>query len=381
MDERLLHLTSQDVCENMVKLTPEASHTQEITQSLQQTVYGQDEACRAVARRVSIFEAGLNDTDRPLGVEMFLGPTGTGKTEMAHALAQYFFDDRNSEQLKIIDCAEFAQDHTITRLTGSPPSYVGYGAETLISQDFLAHRNILVFDEIEKAHPALHRLLLGIMEDGRLRKTGRGGQEELSFANSLIIMTSNVGAHEAQELKENGRIGFGQTTDNVEGVTRQISMEGLKRVFAPEFINRIDDIVVFKELGQEQFDRIFYKFLNEINEGVASRNSKAPFIGATVEFKDYILTLMDRRFGARDMRRHIDRELLENIADIFMNMKLTGQVLIANREGDQTCFYTEKLPTIGDSIEMEEDEFYGASCEVDDYSEWEDMEADVQPKK
>lgn len=351
MSERNKYFDSSFVNENLERVTLESSHTDDIAMSLQETVFGQDEACRALARRIAIFESGLSNPDRPLGVELFLGPTGTGKTEMSHALATHLFHDRNSEQLKIIDCAEFSQGHSTSSFTGAPPSYIGYGDELLISEDFLANRNIIVFDEIEKAHPDLHKLLLGIMEDGRMRFNKKDGQGVLNFSNSIIILTSNVGVKEAQALQEGkGRIGFGQQDQSPRDTNqenKQVSLQALRNMFAPEFINRIDDIVVFKELEDAQFDLIFNKFLNEINDIVVQRNENAPFIAATVEFKDFILGKIDRRYGARDIKRHLDRELLENIADIFMGVDIRGSILVADRDpkDGNTYFYTDEQLT------------------------------------
>lgn len=387
MHERLINLTSADVQENMDRIAPEYSHTQELADKLSDTVFGQEQACQALARRVTIFESGLNDSNRPLGVEMFLGPTGVGKTEASHALAKHLFGDRDSEQLKIIDCAEFAQGHSIHRLVGSPPSYVGYGAETLITQDFLAKRNIIVFDEIEKAHPDLHRLLLGVMEDGRLRTTVRGGQETLDFANSLIIMTSNVGARELDDAKhDKGNIGFDTGGVKTRQEASEIATNALKQAFAPEFINRIDDVIVFKDLEDHHFDRIFYKFITEINDDLASKDIYSPFIGATQEFKDYIISRVDKQYGARDMRRQIDRELLEKLADVFMGMELSSQVVIADRDpqDNQTYFYTDHVPLLREEVQEENDPFYDQSCDGQDEQkddEWEDKEADVQESK
>lgn len=392
-----MHLTSQDVKANMTRLEePEYLHTERVADNLKQTVFGQDEACQAVARRVAIFDAELNDSNRPLGVEMFLGSTGVGKTEMAHALAEYLFDDRDSEQLMIIDCAEFAQEHSIHKLIGAPPSYVGYGAEPLITEDFLSKRNIIVFDEIEKANPALHKLLLGVMEDARMGHTASGKEKQLNFNQSLIIMTSNVGAREVDEaVNGKGDIGFSNPNEQKDSYTdiKSISTQALKNTFAPEFINRIDDVVVFKNLEPEHYDRIFYKFIDEINNGLKERNEQAPFIGATVEFKDFILNQIDRRYGARDMRRQIDKELLEGLADVFMSMDMRLRPIVADREDDKTYFYTldnPELPDIEDFDyenagyeflpEEDDDMFYGAEHEEDkkpEEPEWVDQEADV----
>ena len=163
MNEFLIHLESEQVKKTLVPIQADVSYTQVISKDLGKIVYGQDEACRVVGRRVAMFESGLSDPKRPMGVEFFLGPTGVGKTEMSHALAKVLFKDPNSTQLKILDCAEFHGEHTVARLIGSPPGYVGYGDEALITPTFLKNRNIIVFDEIEKADPRLHQILLGVI--------------------------------------------------------------------------------------------------------------------------------------------------------------------------------------------------------------------------
>lgn len=345
MKEQLMHLTSEDVRANMTRIESGADYVDDLTNKLGTTVYGQDEACRVVARRVAIYKAELNHSDRPRAVQMFLGPTGVGKTEMAHALAKLEFNDKNSPQLQIIDCAELSEAHMATRLTGAPPSYVGFGAKPLITEEFLEKENIIVFDEVEKAHPVIHQLLLGVMEDARMTRTASSGQKKMDFTKSHIIMTSNVGAREVDEARTRNEFGFGglQTESRREHDSKRISRQALEQRFAPEFINRIDDIVVFKELGEEQFNRIYHKFIDEINEDLVKRGENPPYVATTTEFKDFVLGKIDKRYGARDLRRHLDRELLEGLANVFMGMDASGLPIVADREEDKTFFYTTKI--------------------------------------
>lgn len=358
MKEALTTISSQDIKKAFVRVEAKGDYVDELARDLGQTVYGQDEACRALARRVAMFEYGLTDPQRPLGVVFFFGPSGVGKTEMAHALSKHLFGDPDYRQLKILDCSEFSEPHTVMRLTGSPPSYVGYGDPPLITQKFLNARNIIVFDEVEKAHPQLWRLLLGIMEDGRLRTRVATGvyqakEVELSFQNSFIILTSNIGSGEIEKCRK-GVKSIGFLKDDTPQDIQQVGNEALRRHFAymPEFLGRIDDIICFNHLERPHYEKIYWKFLDEINQGVTNFYDRfsgekkfiAPFITTTIEFRDYCLSRLGDQFGAREMRHLLDKELLERVINVFAEYDMKGRPVVADYEDGKIYFYTDKLP-------------------------------------
>lgn len=361
MKELLTGLTNQQIKDKLIRLEKPESLVFSIARNLEQTVYGQEEACRVLARRVAMFEAGLSDPNRPLGVEFFLGPTGTGKTETSHALAKHLFDDPNSSQLKIIDCSEFWDRHTVARLVGAPPSYVGYGDPPLITPGFLNNRNIIVFDEVEKGSTQLHRILLSIMEDGRLRARQRveyGTVETvLDFSKSVIILTSNIGAAELEKVRRGGgKIGFNASSTPQK--LEDIGKEELKKEFKdmPEFVNRIDDVVVFKPLEKQHYEKIFWKFLGELNNDLCQQLKAPPFISASTEFRDYIMSKVDYKFGARDMRHILDQELLERLADYLMANNLNGKPVVATYESGEIEFYTDDAQPFVEMDELTQDE-------------------------
>lgn len=326
------------------RVEPNGSYSQEVANELSQTCIGQEEAMSALARSITLAETGMNDPDRPLRVLLLAGKTGTGKTEASHAVAKHWFGDRNSEQLKIIDCTEYQERHMKARFTGSPPGYIGYNDEPVLTEDFLAKRNIIVLDEFEKAHPEFHKLWLPVFEDARMNvKKG----DPLNFNNSLIILTSNAGAEEMQEVGSgNQRIGFG-SAENDKGLgLEKVAQKAIKERFKdmPELLGRIDQTIVFKDLSPENYEQIFDKFLTEKNHSIAERlKENAPFFATTQEFKQFILSSIDTTYGARDLRGTLERELFHKAADLFMGEDLTGRPLVADREENETVFYTDNL--------------------------------------
>lgn len=350
MKEKLTLITSQDVKEKLVRLEPRESYVASIASKLGQIVYGQEEACLAVARRVAIFDSCLANTRRPGAIEYFLGPSGTGKTEMARALSDYMFKDPNSPRLKIIDCSEFSEPHTVMRLTGAPPSYVGYADEPLFTPAFLNNRNIVVFDEIEKAHPEFWRHLLPIMEEGRLRirhQTGHYAAEEkeLSFALSFIIFTSNVGSMEIEKCRKGVKdIGFRHTDEKRD--IKAAGFEALKKhfQFMPEFLGRIDDIVCFNALEPKHYEKIFWKFIHQMNEDMGGYSNKPPYVAVTAEFRDWVLSKLSHEFGAREIRHLIDTELKSRLANLLEEYDLYGEAVVADYDNGEISFYTTHEP-------------------------------------
>jgi ATP-dependent Clp protease ATP-binding subunit ClpC len=350
MKEILQGLPQAEVQGKMRRLETNEAYTDFISNKLGETVLGQDEACDAVARRVAIFEAGFNDPSRPLGSIYELGPSGTGKTEMAHALSKYMFDDPDSDRLKIVNMGEFQEHHTAMRFVGAPPSYVGFREKPEISHDWLHKgRSVIVFDEAEKAHPSLHRMMLSILDKGKVNaRNGEEGVQPLDFSHSFIFFTSNVAGQEIQDITDGkGQMGFQSrepTRQDKERDIERVATAGLKKTFAPEFIKRLDEIVTFKPLeGSEVFEGIFWKFVTQRNDHLLkTMEGNAPFFSATNEFKAHILE--SSKGDAREMRRILEREMFAKAASAFMGVDITGKPLVADYEDDQVVFYTDTDP-------------------------------------
>lgn len=271
---------------------------------LHERVVAQDEAIDSVSRAVRRARAGLKDPKRPVGSFIFLGPTGVGKTELARALAEALFGDEDA--MIRIDMSEYMERHTVSRLVGAPPGYVGYDEGGQLT-DRVRRRpySVILFDEIEKAHPEVFNILLQVLEDGRL--TDAKGRT-VDFRNTVLIMTSNVGAH---EIQRETTIGFALGNDekaNYENMKRKV-MEELRRTFRPEFLNRIDEVIVFHALNKEQLTSIIDIMLKDLVKQLDTRQVHVQFTEAAKAFlaeKGY-----DPDYGARPLRRAIQR-LVEN---------------------------------------------------------------------
>ena len=258
-------------------------------------VIGQDRAVTAVSEAVRRARAGLKDPRRPIGSFMFLGPTGVGKTELTRALAEYLFDDESA--MIRIDMSEYMEKHTVARLVGAPPGYVGYEEGGQLTEAVRRRPySVVLFDEIEKAHPDVFNVLLQILDDGRLTD-GKG--RVVDFKNTVIIMTSNVG----------GRLLSDADAEAGPEETEKVLMDELRRVFRPEFLNRIDEIIVFEPLAREQLTQIVDLLLERLREVVGGQGMKLEVSAAATEFlaeQGY-----DAEYGARPLKRAIQR-LVEN---------------------------------------------------------------------
>ncbi len=301
----------------------ESQRLLEMEQSLRQRVVGQEEALRAISEAVRRARAGLKDPGRPIGSFIFLGPTGVGKTETARALADYLFNDENA--MLRFDMSEYLERHTVSRLIGAPPGYVGYeDAGRLTEAVRRRPYSVLLFDEIEKAHPDVFNLLLQILDDGRLTDS-RG--RTVDFKNTVIIMTSNLGAEQLGLNK--GALGFQRPSEG--GVSLEDErvastvMEALRHHFRPEFLNRIDEIIVFHPLDREQLNRIVDSMLASTRRKLHGQNI---LLGVREAAKDELARRgFDPKYGARPLRRVIQRELETELS----RMLLRGEV----REGDR----------------------------------------------
>ena len=269
---------------------------------LHRRVIGQDEAVRAVAAAVRRSRAGLSDPDRPIGSFFFLGPTGVGKTERAKALAECLFDDERS--LVRIDMSEYMEKFSVQRLIGAPPGYVGYDEGGQLTEAVRRHPySVILMDEMEKAHPDVFNILLQVLDDGRLTD-GRG--RVVSFKNTIIIMTSNVGSQFIAGASASG--------DADEG--RKQAMEALRGQFKPEFLNRIDDIVVFSPLGLSDIEKIVDIQLKDVRERLDRDRIKLELTPEAVQ--SLAMDGLDPVYGARPLKRLIQRQVVDNIANLII---------------------------------------------------------------
>lgn len=269
---------------------------------LHKRVIGQDEAVSAVAAAVRRSRAGLADPDRPLGSFFFLGPTGVGKTELAKALAECLFDDERS--LVRIDMSEYMEKFSVQRLIGAPPGYVGYDEGGQLTEAVRRHPySVVLLDEMEKAHPDVFNVLLQVLDDGRLTD-GQG--RVVSFKNTIIIMTSNVGSQ---------FIAGAEATGDEEQIHRQVT-EALRQTFRPEFLNRIDDVVIFKSLGLEDTEKIVDIQLKDVRERLGRDRMTLAISDAAKE--SLALDGLDPVYGARPLKRLIQRQVVDTIANLII---------------------------------------------------------------
>ncbi len=260
---------------------------------LRQRVVGQDEAMARVANAIRRSRAGLSDPRRPIGSFIFLGPTGVGKTELARALAEFLFDDEHA--MIRIDMSEYMEKHSVSRLIGAPPGYVGYDEGGQLTEAVRRRPYaVVLFDEIEKAHPDVFNVFLQIMDDGRLTD-GKG--RIVDFKNTIIIMTSNIGSSYLQDLGRARRSSIAEAHKQV--------MEALRAHFKPEFLNRVDDIIIFNPLGKEQLTKIVDLRLEDLRRLLADRKITLELTPAA---KELVFTEgYDPNYGARPLKRAIQR--------------------------------------------------------------------------
>ena len=308
----------------VTKLTKtESEKLKNLDLELKKRVIGQDDAVEALARAIKRARVGLQNENRPIGSFMFLGPTGVGKTELTKALAENLFGNEN--QLIRLDMSEFMEAHSVSKLIGSPPGYVGYDeGGQLTEQVRRKPYSIVLFDEIEKAHPDVFNMLLQILDDGRLTdSTGR----TVSFKNTVIIMTSNAGA---RNIIEHHSIGFMNKEDSKKDYekTRDEVMAELKKIFRPEFLNRLDDIIVFKKLSNESIEKITKIMLDEFIKRLEKKNIKVDVSDDVIKYISKVG--FDDTYGARPLRRAIQSKIEDKFAEEMLdgNIKEDSNVKI-----------------------------------------------------
>jgi ATP-dependent Clp protease ATP-binding subunit ClpC len=310
-------------------LESERHNLRNLEQDLRKRVIGQDEAINAVARAIRRSRAGLKDPKRPIGSFLFLGPTGVGKTELAKALAAELFG--GEDNLIRLDMSEYMEPHTVSRLFGSPPGYVGHDdGGQLTEQVRRRPYSVILLDEVEKAHPEVFNSLLQIMDDGRLTD-GQG--RTVDFKNTVVIITSNAGS---ADLKRAVSIGFsarkaGEVRDARHEAMRSKAMQGLKDMFRPEFINRIDQIVVFRSLAKDELYQIVDLMLAQVRSRLTDQGIE---LQVTDEAREFLIKEgFDEEYGARPLRRAIQTYVDDALADALLAGEIaSGQVAVLTTE-------------------------------------------------
>ena len=297
---------------------------------LHKRVVGQNEAVEAVAKAIRRSRVGLQDSKRPIGSFLFMGQTGVGKTELCKAIAEAMFDDENN--IVRIDMSEYMESHSVSKLIGSPPGYVGYDEGGQLTEQVRRHPySVVLFDEIEKAHPDVLNALLQLLDDGRLTD-GQG--RTVSFKNTIVIMTSNLGAKEVKEHRK--QLGFGDYDDEEEIDSKKIYMDALKNRFKPEFINRIDVICIFEPLTQDDLVKIAKILISNINKRLKEKNLS---LKITEDALEYVVGKgSNSEYGARPLKRYIQQEIEDQIAEKILlgQLKNEGEIIIDVEDGKLT---------------------------------------------
>ena len=316
-------------------LQEEAEKLLHMEEALHRRVVGQDVAVKAVAEAIRRARAGLADPNRPLASFLFLGPTGVGKTELARALAEFLFDDENA--MVRLDMSEYMERHSVARLIGAPPGYVGYEEGGQLTEAVRRRPySVVLLDEIEKAHPEVFNILLQILEDGRL--TDSKGNV-VSFKNTVIIMTSNVGS----EFITAPRAPYGTAEYELEYQRmKERVLQELQRYFRPEFLNRIDEIIVFHSLDKEHMKAIVDLLINRLRKRLADRKID---IELTPEVKEFLVEVgFDPQYGARPLRRAVQKYIENPLAQLILKGEVKpGHKVVVKMEGGEMRFIPEAL--------------------------------------
>ncbi len=323
----------------VVKLTEQESEKLlHLEENLHKRIIGQDEAVSAVARAIRRARAGLNEPDKPIGSFIFVGPTGVGKTDLAKALAETMFGD---EKLMIrIDMSEFMEKHNVSKLIGAPPGYVGYDDNAggqLTERVRRKPYSVVLFDEVEKAHPDVFNVLLQILDDGRL--TDSKGRV-INFKNTIIIMTSNVGASKIKKMSNFGFTSGDEHSDGYDNMKESIN-DALKEQFKPEFLNRLDDIIVFRKLTKEEAGKICYKIIDSLSARLKLRN-------VSLKISDEAMNMLldegyNDMYGARPLKRVVQKRVEDRLSDeILANHVLPGETVTVEVKDGELVFRSEK---------------------------------------
>ena len=303
-------------------------------EELHQRVISQDRAISALSRAIRRSRAGMRNPNRPVGSFMFLGPTGVGKTELAKSLAEYLFGSEKS--LIRFDMSEYMEKHSVSKLIGSPPGYVGHEEGGQMTEK--VKRNpyaVLLLDEIEKAHFDVYNILLQVFEDGQL--TDAQGNT-IDFKNTILIMTSNLGA---RYLANKSQLGFSSGSEQTKQKTEDLIMNEVKRVFNPEFINRLDEIILFESLTEADLDQVVDLLLKQVNGNLSNKEIK---IQLNRDVKGWIIdkTCSDRSYGARPLRRAIQKYVEDPVSELIIQGKLKEREILAVYLKNEALYYRSK---------------------------------------
>ncbi len=311
----------------------------EMEERLHQRVIGQQEAIVALSDAIRRARSGLKDPGRPIGSFIFVGPTGVGKTELAKALAEFLFD--SEEAMTRVDMSEFQERHTVSRLIGAPPGYVGYDDAGKMTESVRRrHYQVVLFDEIEKAHPDVFNTLLQVLDDGRLTD-GQG--HTVDFRNTVVIMTSNVGTEHVRQQA----IGLVRTHDrNAEEAAKERVQEALRQAFRPEFLNRIDEVVVFQALTESELTQIVDLLVAEVAERLQEQ-------GMILELTQPAKALLVREgyvpaYGARPLRRTIQRMVETRLSRAILKGEFkAGDTIVVDAAGRELTFDKREVLELG----------------------------------
>ena len=325
--EKKLFISEADIASIMSDWTSiplqqlELSESQKLVdmeQELATRVVGQNKAIEKIAKAVRRSRSGLKSTHKPIGSFIFLGPTGVGKTQLAKSLAEFMFG--SPESLIRFDMSEYMELHSVSKFIGSPPGYVGYEEGGLLTEAVRRKPySILLFDEIEKAHPDVQNILLQILDEGELTDTMG---HRVDFKETIVIMTSNIGA---RQLLKGGRLGFGENNDKSEAKKDKL-MEEMKRFFSPEFLNRVDDVIVFESLLPKDIVKIVEILIEEINKSIISKDIH--LVLSRAAFKYIASEGYDEKFGARPLKRVIQREIEDVLSLMILKEKIKGPSVV-----------------------------------------------------
>jgi len=303
-----------------------------IENELKKKIIGQDVAVKKIADTIRRSRAGISDPNRPIGSFIFLGPTGVGKTELTKTLAEFLFND--AKALIRVDMSEFMEKHSVSKLIGAPPGYVGHEESGSLTET-VRHRpySVILFDEIEKAHPEVFNILLQVLDNGRLTD-GKG--RTVNFKNTVIILTSNIGAEHIDKMEKIGFIDNSGEAKQYDDAKRNIE-KSLKDHFRPEFLNRLDDIVIFDVLNQDAIKQIVGIHMVEVARRLEEKNITLKFTPAVVAYLS--VNGYDSHYGARPIRRIIQNKILNQVAQLVVNRKVAaGDTISLNIKNDQFVF-------------------------------------------
>lgn len=336
----ILRLTNQDITRNrdFKRVRPDGRHLKEIVSSLESTVFGQPQAMEAFGRAILRSTAGMSMPDRPEGSYLFAGPPGVGKTESSRALVKFLHPDEQDPDkfLTVVDCSNLSESHSVSKLVGSPPGYVGSGNPDLLlvhPEFFSEKQTVVVFDEFEKAHPAVWRQMLSVLDRGVLQITAGSRQYgydtrviNTDWSNTTVIFTTNIGSREMIDAERGKHLGFTGCEQRSADQIRCIGTEAIKSHFKemPELLDRMDEIIIFDPLTPPSYARILDKFVTQLND--AQRYGQN-YLALTAELKDYLVSKTPKDSGGRGLRRFLEKEVITPMAAIKYGLPINVPVI------------------------------------------------------